>query len=55
MGILESIRDEAAIIALELKHESKDEMSSLNDLLIGIECAQHTNEEITAAVSGVLN
>jgi len=45
---------ETAIIALELKCESKDEMSNLNDLLIGMRCAQYTDTEITA-VLGILN
>jgi len=37
--ILGSIRDEAAIIALEVKRESMDEMSSLTDLLVEMGCA----------------
>jgi len=55
MRILGSIRDEAAIIALELKRESEDEMGSLNDLLIGMGCAQYTDREIAAAVPGILD
>jgi len=50
----ESIRDEAAIIAPELKRESKDKMSSLNNLLIEMGCAQHTDGEITI-VLGILS
>jgi len=53
--ILGSIRDEAAIIALELRRESMDEMSSLTDLLVGMGCAQYTNKEIAAALPGILD
>jgi len=53
--ILGSIRDEAAIIALELKRESMDEMSSLTDLLVGMGCAQYTDNKIAAAIPGILN
>jgi len=52
--ILGSIRDEAAIIALELKRESLDEMGSLTDLLIGMGCAQYTDNKIAAAMPGIL-
>jgi len=53
--ILGSIRDEAAIIALELKRESMDEMSSLTDLLVGMGCAQYTDSKIAAAIPGILD
>jgi len=52
--ILGSIRDEAAIIALELKRESLDEMSSLTDMLIGMGCAQYTDNKIAVAMPGIL-
>jgi len=55
MRILGSIKDEAAIIALELKRESMDEMSSLTDLLVGMGCAQHTSKEIAAAIPGIVD
>jgi len=55
MRILGSIREEAAVIALELRRESMDEMSSLTDLLIGMGCAQHTDKEIAPAIPGILD
>lgn len=54
MRIVRSIEDEAAIIALEPKRESEDEISSLNELLIGMECAQHADEKITPAIPEIL-
>jgi len=55
MRILGSIRDEAAVIALELRRESMDEMSSLTDLLVGMGCAQYTDKEIAAAIPGIVD
>ena len=54
MRILESIEDHAAIITLELKHESKDETSSLKDLFIAMGCARHTDPKIVPTILGVL-
>jgi len=54
MRILGSVRDEAAVIALELKRESIDEMSSLTDLLVGMGCAQYTDKKIAAAIPGII-
>jgi len=53
--VLGSIRDEAAVIALELKRESMDEMSSLTDMLVGMGCAQYTDKEIAAAIPGIVD
>jgi len=55
MRILGSIRDEAAVIALELRRESIDEMSSLTDLLVGMGCAQYTDKEIATAIPGIVD
>ncbi|KYQ55615.1 hypothetical protein ALC60_05487 [Trachymyrmex zeteki] len=52
MRILRSIADEA-VITLEPKHESEDEMSSLKELLISMGCAQHT-EEMLPTIPGIL-
>lgn len=54
MRIVGSINDEAAIIALEPKRESEDEMSSLTELLIGMGCAQHSDTKISPAIPGIL-
>jgi len=55
MRILDSVRDEAAVIALELKRESINEMGSLTDLLVGMGCAQYTDNKIAAATPGILD
>jgi len=51
---LGSIRDEAAIIVLELKRDSMGEMSSLTDLLDGMGCAQYIDKKIAAAILGIV-
>jgi len=53
--ILGPIRDEAAIIALELKRESMNEMGSITDLLVGMGCAEYTDNKIAAAIPGILD
>ncbi|KYM97834.1 hypothetical protein ALC62_11473 [Cyphomyrmex costatus] len=54
MRILEPIQNHAAVITLELKRESEDEMSSLKEMLIATGCAQHTDEKIVSAIPGIL-
>ncbi|KYM98523.1 hypothetical protein ALC62_10764 [Cyphomyrmex costatus] len=54
MRILVSITDKAAVVTLELKRESEDEMSSLKDLLISMGCAQHIDEKIMSTLPGII-
>jgi len=52
MRIFEFVEIYGAVITLELKRESEDEMSSLQDLLITMGYAQHA--KIVLAISDIL-
>jgi len=53
MWILEPVKTYGAVM-LELKRENKDEMSSLQDLLIVMGSAQYTDTKIVPAIPGIL-
>lgn len=49
------LRDEAAVVTFEPKHESEDGLRDLKDILVQMGCAQHSTQEITTAVPGISN
>jgi len=53
MWILEPVKTYGAVM-LELKRENKNEMSSLQDLLIVMGGAQYTDTKIVPAIPGIL-
>jgi len=55
MRILEPVKtcDAELRITLELRRENEDEMNSLQDLLIAMGCAQHTDAKIVPAIPGI--
>jgi len=53
MRILEPVETYGAVITLNLRRESEDEMGSLQDLLIAMGCAQRTDAKIVSAIPGI--